>query len=88
MLLVGKMTKKKGKEKKKREEQDQKSQWELSVGVYQFGGTVRLGKLQPELRAVGRRDHKPHGMYHDVPPKIQSMPQHFWTLLLGNSKRN
>lgn len=57
MLLVGKMTKKKG-EKKKRAEQEQKSQWEHNEGVYGFGGTVRLGKLQPELQAVGRGDHK------------------------------
>lgn len=38
--------------------------------MYRFGGTVRLGKLQPELQAVGRGDHKPHDKYHNVPPKI------------------
>lgn len=48
------------------------------MGVYRFGGTVRLGKLQPELQALGSRDHKPHDMYHNVQPKIQKHATSFY----------
>lgn len=57
---------------------EQRSQWEHDAGVYRFGGTVRLGKRHPGLQAVGRGDHKPHDMYHNVPPKIQKHAASFY----------